>query len=82
MDEPTSPADPAANGAPPVGEEIHLPESSVLPMLLAVGITVALIGVTISPILIVAGLLLAIPVAVRWIRESRAELRELPPGPH
>lgn len=73
--------DAAEVDAPPVGEEIHLPGSSVLPLLLAVGITLALIGVTISPILIVAGLGLTIPVLVRWIRESRAELRELPPGP-
>lgn len=68
--------------APPVGEQIHLPESSVLPLLLAVGITLALVGVTISPILIVAGLAVGIPVLVRWVRESRAELKELPPGPH
>jgi O-antigen ligase len=67
---------------PPTGEEIHMPGPSVLPLLLAVGITVALVGVTISPIFIVAGLALAIPVLVRWIREARAELRELPPDPH
>jgi O-antigen ligase len=67
---------------PPAGEEIHMPGPSVLPLLLAVGITVALVGVTISPIFIVAGLALAIPVLVRWIREARAELHELPPGPH
>ncbi len=48
---------------PPAGEEIHLPGPSVLPLLLAVGITVALVGVTISPIFIVAGLGLAVPVA-------------------
>ncbi len=67
---------------PPAGEEIHMPGPSALPLLLAVGITVALVGVTISPIFIVAGLGLAIPVLVRWIREARAELRHLPPGPH
>jgi hypothetical protein len=82
MDESTSAAEPSANGVPPVGEEIHLPEPSILPMLLAVGITVALVGVTISIVLVVAGLALTIPVLVRWIRESRAELRDLPPGPH
>ncbi len=66
---------------PPVGEEIHLPGPSILPVLLAVGITFALVGVTISPILIIGGLGLAVPVLVRWIRESREELHELPPGP-
>ncbi|HWH09554.1 MAG TPA: hypothetical protein VG165_00355 [Solirubrobacteraceae bacterium] len=65
---------------PPVGEEIHLPEPSILPMLLAVGITLALVGVTISPILIVAGLLVTIPVLYKWIRSAVAEYRHLPPS--
>jgi hypothetical protein len=38
--------------------------------------------VTISIIFVVLGLALAIPVLVRWIREARHELEELPPGPH
>ncbi|MEA2299318.1 MAG: hypothetical protein QOF77_2254 [Solirubrobacteraceae bacterium] len=76
------PVDPLEAEAPPVGEEIHLPDPSILPLLLAVGITVALVGVTVSPIFIVAGLALTIPVLVRWIREARTELHELPPGPH
>jgi hypothetical protein len=65
---------------PPAGEEIHLPEPSILPMLLAVGITLALVGVTISPILIVAGVGLSVPVLYKWIRSARAEFRHLPPG--
>lgn len=65
---------------PPAGEEIHLPEPSILPMLLAVGITLALVGVTISPILIVAGLLVTIPVLYKWIRSAIDEYRHLPPG--
>ena len=71
-----------ADDPPPIGEEIHLPGPSILPLLLAVGITVALVGVTITPIFVVLGLALAIPVLVRWIREARHELRELPPDPH
>jgi len=82
MDAAPSGADALESDPPPVGEEIHLPDSSLLPLLLAVGITLTLIGVTISPILIIAGLALTIPVLVRWIRESRSELQHLPPGPH
>ncbi|HEY5195945.1 MAG TPA: hypothetical protein VIJ51_02835 [Solirubrobacteraceae bacterium] len=65
---------------PPVGEEIHLPEPSILPMLLAVGITLALVGVTISPIFIVAGVLVSVPVLYKWIRSAIGEYRHLPPG--
>jgi hypothetical protein len=81
MDEHAAPAT-DEDAPPPIGEEIHLPDPTILPFLLAIGITVALVGVTISPILIVAGLALAIPVLVRWIRDARHELHELPPGPH
>ena len=38
-----SPLDPEI---PPAGEEIHLPGPSILPLLTAVGITLALVGVT------------------------------------
>jgi hypothetical protein len=80
MDEDVAPV--AEDDPPPIGEEIHLPGPSILPLLLALGITVALVGVTITPIFIVLGLALAIPVLVRWIREARHELHELPPDPH
>ena len=43
-----SPLDPEV---PPAGEEIHLPGPSLQPFLLTVGLTVALIGVTTSPVI-------------------------------
>jgi hypothetical protein len=71
---------PVEPDVPPAGEEIHLPEPSILPMLLAVGITIALVGVTISPILIVIGVCISVPVLYKWIRSARAEFHHLPPG--
>jgi hypothetical protein len=63
---------------PPAGEEIHIPGSSIQPLLLAVGLTVALIGVTISWVLTIFGGVLAIWVIVRWIADTRREVDELP----
>ena len=65
---------------PPVGEQIHVPGSSKLPVLLAVGITLALVGVTLSIVLTVIGLVIAVPVLVIWIRSARDETANLPPG--
>lgn len=65
---------------PPVGEEIHLPGPSLLPLVLAIGITLALVGVTVSIILVVLGLALAIPALVLWIRSTRSDIAELPPS--
>ncbi len=63
---------------PPVGEEIHLPGPSILPVLTALGVTLALIGITTFIVLTVAGGLLTLGCVVRWIKQTRAEVDELP----
>ena len=63
---------------PPAGEEIHLPEGSLQPLGLAVFITIALVGVTTTWILSIVGAIGAIWVIVRWVRDARHELGELP----
>jgi hypothetical protein len=67
---------------PPVGEEIHLPGPSLLPLLLAGAITVALVGVTVNRVLTIAGGVVAIVIIAIWIRDTRRDIDELPPGPH
>jgi hypothetical protein len=64
--------------APPAGEQIHMPAPSILPVLNAVGLATAIVGITISPILVVGGLLLFLATAIAWIRDARRELEELP----
>jgi len=63
---------------PPAGEEIHLPGPSLHPLLLTVGITIALIGVTTSIVMVIAGGILAIWVLIAWIRGARREFHDLP----
>ena len=70
-----SPLDPEI---PPAGEEIHLPGPSMMPILTAVGITLALVGVTTFIELTVVGVLLTIYCVWRWINETRHEIEELP----
>jgi O-antigen ligase len=64
--------------APPAGEQIHLPAPSILPLLNAVGVAIAIVGITISTIFIVGGLLLFAVTAIVWIRDARRELDQLP----
>lgn len=68
--------------AAPAGEEIHMPGPSILPILLAAGITLSLIGITISIILVILGLAIVIPVVVIWIRSTISGIGELPPTHH
>jgi hypothetical protein len=70
-----SPVDPQI---PPVGEEIHLPGPSAQPLLLTIGITVLLIGITTSIYVVVIGALLTVWVLWRWVQDTRHEIAALP----
>jgi hypothetical protein len=63
---------------PPVGEEIHLPGPTILPLLTAVGITLLLVGITTFIEFTVIGGVLTIGCIARWIKDTRAEVDELP----
>ena len=69
---------PPEHEAPPAGEEIHLPRPSILPVLTAVGIALTLVGITTYIELTIAGGILTIACAVRWIKDTRADIDELP----
>ncbi len=63
---------------PPAGERVHLPGPSYLPAVLALGASIAIIGVVISPALLVIGGVVFLIALLRWVREARAEMAELP----
>jgi hypothetical protein len=70
-----SPLDPEV---PPAGEEIHLPGGSVQPILLTIGITVLLIGLTTTVVLVIVGAILSLWTIVRWVQDTRRDIAELP----
>lgn len=63
---------------PPPSEQIHLPEPSYLPALTALGISLALVGVILTWIITAIGVVIAVVAIARWIRQTRAEMAELP----
>ncbi len=63
---------------PPVGEEIHLSPPTSLPVLTALGITLALVGITTYIEMTIAGGLLTLGCVVAWIKGTRREVDELP----
>ncbi len=63
---------------PPAGEEIHLPGPSLIPLLTAVGITLAVIGTTLGLEFSVIGLILTVVCTVIWIRDTRHDIEQLP----
>jgi heme/copper-type cytochrome/quinol oxidase subunit 1 len=64
--------------APPVGEEVHMPEPSILPIANAVGLTLAIVGITLSLALTIVGLAIFLVTLVAWIRSAAHDMAELP----
>ncbi len=64
---------------PPVGEEIHLPGPSMLPILNALGLTLAIVGITLGTIFIVVGGILFAVTTYKWIASTRRDIAALPP---
>jgi O-antigen ligase len=67
---------------PPAGELIHLPNPSILPVLNAVGLSIAIIGIPISLVLVIPGLVLFVVTASIWIASARRDMDELPLDHH
>jgi hypothetical protein len=74
----TDPDRPSDADVPPVGEEIHLPGPTLLPLWTAVGITLGIIGITINVIFSIIGSIIVVICLVRWIRDTRRDIEELP----
>jgi hypothetical protein len=73
-DAPRQPGD----DVPPPGEAVHLPGPSYMPVLTAFGITLALVGIVVTWVITGIGVVITLYAVVRWIRETRADISELP----
>jgi hypothetical protein len=60
------------------GEAIHLPGPSYQPVVLAFGLTLAITGVVLFPVVAVIGLLIVLVTLYLWIRDTRRDVSELP----
>ena len=64
--------------APPPGEAVHLPGPSYLPVIVALGVTLIVVGVVISFFITALGLLITLVAVIRWVRDTREDISELP----
>jgi hypothetical protein len=62
-------------------EEIHLPEPTLVPMFTALGIAIGLVGLILAWPFVAAGGLITLIAVVRWIRDVRSDIEELPAEP-
>jgi hypothetical protein len=69
---------PREEAAPPPSEYVHLPGPSLLPVIVAAGITLALVGVVVNTMLSAIGVVVTIGAIVKWVRETREDIAHLP----
>ena len=63
---------------PPVGEEVHMPAPSVLPLINAAALAIAIVAITISWWVVGVAMIIFIGTAVRWVRDVKRDIAELP----
>ena len=71
----TEPQEPSA---PPAGERIHMPESSIVPLVNAAGLALAIVSITLSWWLVAFGGAIFVLSTIRWIRDVRHDIADLP----
>ena len=68
----------ATGDVPPPGEAIHLPGPSYLPVIVALGFTMALVGIVVNWFVFGAGVAITVLAVLRWSLDTRRDIAELP----
>ena len=78
----SEPHHPAEIEASPVGEHIHMPGPSLLPVLNCVGLALVIIGITEGLVFLVGGGSLFLATTIIWIVKASQEISHLPDEHH
>jgi hypothetical protein len=65
-------------GATPVGEEVHMPAPSALPLINAAALAIAIVSITISWYVVAVAGLIFLATTIRWIRDVKRDIADLP----
>ena len=71
-------SEPEHSAAPPAGEQVHMPEHSVLPVINAAALALAIVSITLSWWLVGFAMIVFIATAIRWIADVRRDIANLP----
>jgi len=63
---------------PPAGEEVHMPEPSIIPVVNAAALAIAIVSLTLSWYVVAAGGLVFLITTIRWIADVRRDINALP----
>ncbi len=68
----------SGHGAADGHEAIHLPPPSIWPVVLAVGLSLLLLGLVLNLGLLILGALITVAAVAFWVRDARREFADLP----
>jgi cytochrome c oxidase subunit IV len=63
---------------PPVGEEVHMPAPSALPLINAAALALAIVSITLSWWLVGFGAIIFLATTILWVRDVRRDIDDLP----
>jgi hypothetical protein len=71
-------SEPEHTGVPPVGEEVHMPAPSVIPLINAAALAIGIVSITLSWWIVGAAMIVFLGTTIVWIRDVRRDIAELP----
>jgi hypothetical protein len=63
---------------PPAGEEIHMPAPSIIPLINASALALAIVSITLSWYIVIFAGIIFLCTTVRWIADTRRDIAALP----
>jgi len=63
---------------PPAGEEIHMPEPSIIPVVNAAALAIAIVSITLSWYVVALAGTVFLITTIRWIADVRRDIAALP----
>jgi hypothetical protein len=63
---------------PPAGEEVHMPEPSIIPIVNAAALALAIVSLTLNWYLVALGGAMFLITTVKWIADVRRDIEALP----
>lgn len=64
--------------APPAGDEIHMPESSIVPLVNSAALAGAIVCITLSWLLVAVFMAVFLISTIRWVADTRRDIAQLP----
>ena len=62
----------------PTGEEIHMPAPSIIPLINAAALALAIVSITLSWYIVIFAGIIFLWTTVRWIADTRRDIAALP----